>query len=33
VRCRVVTVVEHPRVALRHPAKAIKYLVAPVCND
>jgi hypothetical protein len=32
VGCRIVLVVEHPRAVLRHPFKAIEFLVAPVCS-
>jgi hypothetical protein len=31
--CRIVWVAQHPRAALRHPLKAIEFLVAPDCED
>ncbi|HVF57683.1 MAG TPA: hypothetical protein VM934_16130 [Pyrinomonadaceae bacterium] len=31
-RCRIVEITDNSQVALRHPFKAIEYLVAPVCS-
>jgi len=31
--CRIVAVANHPRAVPLHPVKAIRFLVAPVCND
>lgn len=31
--CRILSVVEHPRAALRQPLTTIEYLVAPFCSN